>query len=837
MSIFKINPTDYQTVTVATKPFRSYISSSIGGVTGSIFVYPRRSPIEKEITPADEKEEGWFNDSSLQIESDHLLSAYNQSPNIYNVFSNYLNSVNQSEFSKRKSKSLDISRFTPSPFTQTLNNVEDFSKNFYKKLTIRESLSPYYKASYQNLNWGYINYNSINFFSASTGNDSPAIVYPNYDDQQVVHDGHSTGIYMPSGAISFDLHVNPRYNYLDDQGHFRAGTIFHLSSSYALSLITGSLKDQNGLPAAFKLMLQLSHSADIPPSKAVPGAYPNDLIFISEDNILNHNNWHHVVVRWGTNIINLGTGSFIVDGVQKGTFYVNSGTIAPKSFADNATDPANPDALFFGNYYEGTNAGNDRLKKFFTNVASSSYGCYEMDPATDRVQPDNFSCVHPLRAEIHHATIKMSFMSDKDVTNPNSNASITETTAFYLPPYFKEETPIRVFDNTWPTSGVPRTVKENETRTTADPFNSPLAFGTDGHYINIENYLVDFVHPVFLPRLVNLTHTPIVNEIQGYTANDHLYDQHEVRARNLLILPCDDGKHVPSFEVIKKDKLKNLYADDDGFLFIDYVNLSKIIVPSPTLLLNKMSLPTEEPTTTLEQPYSLGTSATKIYEMGQVYTDSYLDYFNTVILKKSNPKEVADFFRQAPLYVSERTKDGSSNQVTFFDISNLFYGMKISPNTFTITDSELSGSEGKISVTIKDDGLGGLYRADCLTEACKWNNVGTIFYNEGIIAIKNPHLYFFGKEQFEMSFKGEQNIHVMRLDVVAPSNQLISSSNPSFRILPSTNNPNEHDSKFVYITGINFHDDNLNVVMKTQLAQPIMKRHSDKIAFKVKYDW
>ena len=119
---------------------------------------------------------------------------------------------------------------------------------------------------------------------------------------------------------------------------------------------------------------------------------------------------------------------------------------------------------------------------------------------------------------------------------------------------------------------------------------------------------------------------------------------------------------------------------------------------------------------------------------------------------------------------------------------------------------------------------------------CTWNAVGTIYYNEGIIAIKSPHLYFFGKENFEVSFKGEQNIHVLKLDVVAPVNHLNSSSNPTFIKVPSTLNANEYDSNFVYITGINFHDDNLNVVMKTQLAQPIMKRHSDKIAFRVKYD-
>ena len=88
-----------------------------------------------------------------------------------------------------------------------------------------------------------------------------------------------------------------------------------------------------------------------------------------------------------------------------------------------------------------------------------------------------------------------------------------------------------------------------------------------------------------------------------------------------------------------------------------------------------------------------------------------------------------------------------------------------------------------------------------------------------------------------MSFKGEQNIHVLRIESIAPINHLNSSSNPSFKPLPSSLKPNEPDTNYVYITGINFHDDNLNVVMKTQLAQPIIKKHSEKLLFKVKYDW
>lgn len=829
MSIFKINPTDYQTVSVATRPSRYYSSSSFEGVTGSIFVFPRRSTIEKEITVATKEDDGWFNDASLEDEFKKVYNAYLQpnNTNILTSFETLLNKINLQNVSTRKSKLLNINRFLPFPVVDDNDNL---SQEFYKKSLIREVLTPYYKTCYRNCGWGYVNYNSLNFFSASDGNDSPAIVYPNYESG-VVHDGYETGIYTPSGSFSLDFHINPRYNYLDEQGHFRAGTIFHLSSSYSLSLVTGSLKDANGLPVGFNLVLQLSHSADVSPSMAVHGPYPNNLIFSSKDNALSYNKWHRVVVRWGTDAINQGTGSFVVDGIEAGNFNIPSGTIAPRKYpvSEGFDDPAGPDALFVGNFYEGTNRNNNKLRRFFTHPASGSYGCYEIPQTSPSmtVAPDNFSCTHPFRGELHHLAIRMKYMSDADIKIPS--LGMTKETVFYLPPYFKEETPIRNY-TVHPGSGVPETVSQNFSFTTVDPFSTHLAFGTNGHYINIENYLADFVNPVFLPRLVNLTHTSVATQIPDYSANDHLYDQHEVRARNLLILPCDDGNYSPTYDVLKNEVFKNLYVDDEGNENISYVNLSNMIVADDVL--NKLSNPVELSFNDLEldllaTPYS-------IYNMGGFYSN----FANAADAAADETRENINIVaRKPPLSVAERTKDTSSNQVTFFDVSNLFYGINISPNTFVLSDSSITGSNGKIRITIKDDGAGGLYRADCSTTPAAWNTVGTIFYNEGIIAIKNPHLYFFGKEQFEMSFKGEQNVHVLRFDVMAPSNHLISSSNPSFIDVPSTNRPNEPDSKFVYITGINFHDDNLNVVMKTQLAQPIMKRHSDKIAFKVKYDW
>jgi hypothetical protein len=142
-----------------------------------------------------------------------------------------------------------------------------------------------------------------------------------------------------------------------------------------------------------------------------------------------------------------------------------------------------------------------------------------------------------------------------------------------------------------------------------------------------------------------------------------------------------------------------------------------------------------------------------------------------------------------------------------------------------------------MSITLRDDGFGGLHRADSASPWATWNTVGSVHYDEGLLVLKSPHLAMFGKDGFSISFKGERPIHVMRIDALAPANQLNSSSNPAYVPLRPSSNQNDPDSGFVYVTGINFHDENLNVVARTQLAQPVKKRFGDRISFKVKLDF
>ena len=848
MSFFKVGPNETESFTVVTNPQRTFVTSS-AGATGSVFVFPRRSSIEKESSPLASFIDNSHDDvdlattlQALQNTGKYARVSGSTSPFILSasaafpgMLDDYLTKVTNQGSSARKQKLLNVNRFIPSV---------DFTDDTVRKLVVKDTLSTYYRTSYPSAHWAYTNYSCLNFFTSSTVPTSSVLMYPNIPGPQV-QAGFVSGTYTPSGAISFDFYINARYRPDQADGQFRAGTIFHLSSTYAVSLVTGSAKDQNGLPLAFRIQLQLSHSADIPPSMLVPsgangaafvsggiatgslvGYAPANLAFLSNDNSLLWNNWHHVIVRWGTDQVNQGTGSFNIDGTDRGTFVVPSGTIAPRSFP--AGGPSSPDVLFIGNYFSGFNQGTGSTSLFFAADPALRDGLQQLNGATGINEPVGYRFDHPLNAQLHDVAIKRYYMSDFDILQSASVGPLSiddDAIALYLPPFFVESSPFRQFVGTY--GGILQTPFEEVDGTTDDPFNVAMSFGVDGHYINLENFVRDFASNVF-PRLHHLTGVAVANTTVARTANEFLYDQPFVRRRNLTIMPCDDGLFVPSYELLASESKRTNAVDDLGLEELSFIHLDNLLLTSSLLFGSDFngdsSFSDQQVGFTPENP-GLGP--------GPAFAN-YRSNVNQAVASGSFDPGIQ---QGAPLTIFQRTRDPSSNQVTFFDISNLFYGNRILPGSLVITDPSLSGSGGGISATLKDDGRGTVYRADCFTSGATWNSVGTIFYDEGIIVLKSPHLFFFGKEGYELSFKGEQNIHVMTIDVNARANQLNSSSNPNYVLVPPSPFPNDPEKEFVYITGLNFHDDDLNIVMKTQLAQPIMKRPGDRILFKIKVDF
>ena len=840
MSIIAITKDDVEQFTVVTTPRRHSSSGSTHGITGSVKVFPRLSPIERDTAFVDVKT---HTDVSFDSAAANITAAaktgrtHGANNNIFSLVDDYIDLVESS--SLKKTAVLDVERFTP---TTTL------TKRTLQKNNIRDVLMSYYRTEYPHAHWAYTNYNALNFFTAYSGSTpliltSSVLLYPNvFDPDLQAQPGHVSGSYCLSGAFSFDFCINPRYK-VDgiDVGEFKAGTIFHLSSSYSLSLVTGSLKDGSGLPEGFRLKLQLSQSTDIPPSLAVPGPYPNDLVFLSDDNSLVYNNWHHVVVRWGTNLCNNGTGSFIIDGVNKGDFIVPSGTIMPEI----PTNSLNPDVLCIGNFYEGDNLGLTAQSLFFDNYAARRDGLYQLtnQSKVGPEGPDRYLFNHPLKAEIHDLIFRRYYMSDGEISFTGSrgignDALRKDHIAFYLPPFFVEDSPIRRFVND--SGGILQTPFFAIDGTTDDPFNVAMSFGVDGHYINLENFVKDFATGRF-PRLLGLTGSTIDHTTDAREANEFLYQNPEIAKRNLTVLPCDDGNFDPNYEILSNERFTNKYVDSHGVEDLSYITLDNLVT---TASLRAGGLSPYDPDSESHRAFSeilIGPSPeTPGLEPGTAYNT----YVNGVTASLASTTDDLQFDRGiqrgVPLTIYQRLLDPSSNQITVFNISNLYYGRRIQPGSFVLRDATVSGSYGSVSLTIRDDGAGNLYRGDSVTPHATQNSVGNIFYDEGIVLIKSPHLYFFGKDQYEINFKGVQNIFSTKYEILAPPGLLNSSSNATYiankDALRASGGVLDNEV-FVYISGMYFHDDNMNVVAKVKLAQPVIKRETDKILFKVSLDF
>lgn len=832
MAILPVTQDDVEFFTSLVNPSRYYSSSSLG-VTGSLSLFSRNSHIEKEVRPLTNFSASFTNDQDIETFRGAVIrvAGTTQLSGSFNeLMDDYLFKVNQQSESEKKKKKINIIRFTPSV---------TFTSNTIRKLNIKNSLMPYYRSSYPTAQWGYTNYHSLNFFKSTSVPTSSVLLYPNIDNKKIpVHDGYVSGTYSLSGAFSFDFYINPRRK-IDgtDSSHFKAGTIFHLSSSYCLSLVSGSIKDENGLPTSFRLQLQLSHSADIPPSKAIKGSYPNDLVFLSDDNSLNWNEWNRIVVRWGTSIINDGTGSFNVNGVDKGVFVVPSGTIMPKIF----TTKDDPRVLCVGNYYEGTNSGDESLAYFFSEIPSEREGIEELvNNGGTKDQPDAYKFNHLLNAELHDLMIRRHYMTDLEISQSfgKGPGSISEDIAFYLPPLFVEKTNIRrqapapsLGGSAY--GGILQTPFFEIDGSTDDPFNVAMSFGVNGHYINLENFTKDFATGLF-PRLHHMSGTAIDYTTQAKEANEFLYDDSFVRVRNLFILPCDDGVFSPNYNLITSS-VSNKYFDVFKRFDPSVISLENLLSTSSILFGSTHDAEHDE--TFIEQLIGFSPEYPGL-QPGSAVVNKKNEIENIISTDENSYGPGVQ--RGVPLTIYQRTKDSSSNQVTIFDISNLYYGSKILPGTFKITDSNMTGSGGSVSITLKDDGFGNMYRADSFTPHSTWNSVGNIFYNEGIVLIKSPHLYFFGKNQYEMSFKGEYQLHTSKYEILAPSGLLNSSSNPSFaraeNFLSASADIDDND-KFVYISNVNLHDENLNVVAKAVLAQPVIKREGEKLLFKIAFDF
>jgi hypothetical protein len=789
MSFIKLDKNNLENVSIVLRPHVHFISSSLGGeVSGSEYVSPVRSPAIKQVINLEDASYNLLDDISDNVSGVHQFNidsykraisfesakelVYAGQTDIESQLNSYLNLIDDAPNDVRYNKKIDIFKFNP-PFKYTKNTTE--------KNIIRKILMPYHTHKYDNCGFWYTNYNSLNFFNNSYIPTGSAFLY-----------GNPNGEYDLPKDFSLSFWINPRYS--NAGSNYHAGTILHLSSSICVSIVSGSSIDEFGSPDNFKILLQLSQSADLAPSlvnlNSPTGTYPNDLIFTSS-HVLKKNHWHNVFISW-SNSTNNSSGSIFIDN-NKTDFYIPSSSL-------NANSSLSPGFLCLGNYYNNNYASMDGL---ITNDprdsggSSTNEGYVPAGTSADRafsIKVNEFS--QPLNAEIHDIRIYNKYINKsldkfKDIvyTSPlNTNDMV-----FYLPVYFFPSSSAR---------DVLITPFQKKLKTTNHPFNIDFSFGVGGKMTNLENFVLDFVN-MRQPRLIGLVPQTINTTLQNITADNYTYTTGSNTKRLLSILPNDNGLHKPNYQILENS------------------------LESQNITFKKSGKATDYSIISLENLIS----TSSLFAGLSITSGSIFDQ-----IAGSSP-ENTNISAGSTYTIAQRTRDVSSNEITILDISNLYYGTKIHPGTFNLYEENLTGSLGDIKIRIKDNARGGLYRSDCLTLQADWNNIGTILYEEGIAIIKSPNLPYLCKNKVDLKLRGEQHLYTFVLNIPIEKGNFMSSSNNTYVDYPPDNYPHNKELSTVHITTVNIHDDNFNVIMKAQLSQPINKTEEDNFVIRLKQDF
>ncbi len=201
-----------------------------------------------------------------------------------------------------------------------------------------------------------------------------------------------------------------------------------------------------------------------------------------------------------------------------------------------------------------------------------------------------------------------------------------------------------------------------------------------------------------------------------------------------------------------------------------------------------------------------------------------------------SPDTIGYFRHELPIF--KLNNDYSETFSSIYCISTQLFRREIKRESLELYDSDLASTGGILKINLKDNGLGGVYRADCFTKHATWNNVGHCLYDEGIVTVLHPSLENFGVNSYRLKFKAQTRLNVFELNLPAHSGYTNLSRNSSYNEdLRLNNSAFNSDDNFVYITDINLHDENLNIVAKAKLAKPFAKKSLDNVVFRLKMDY
>jgi len=817
----------------------------------------------------------------------------------------------------------------------------------------------------QSFNYGFSNYNCLNFFNILPSNSITNLTNKN----KLLQTSHQCGLiysnnilnqknlYPGETGMSISFWINPKR--MANIGYFyNPGCILHIPHVISVWLIENTnVKNENNQSIEFFIRVKISNNIANSSPRVI-----NDTGTFTSEKSLKLNNWHNVNICFSTNQLllyidqdiainvsqdfNFGLGNFesifsIGNKINRSEYFSNS-----KEFLNN-----NNIRKYFFNQYSLTEQSlqeqevvkydsvsldspaltrSNNISKFFnTKIYASS------TPNISQKLDESYA----LNAEIHNVAVFDEFLEFEKLYNfskGNLDLLNGNTCIFYLPCAYIPET---IYRKGYITIGEVDDLSYNSC------VNPVFAHKIYGHELSVEHFVKDIINnrrpyivgmdPVsYLNKFSNIgTNIPVIKTqmiidyfvkhktinqiINKHITSGNIFNDIEISIdpflknnliyRNNFILPCDNGLcniDISRFVTLNNENLKylhnselkhvnieSLFFDESKYLydlpknfFVKNIVFQTIKNFNPTLLNNRniisgnyfnkvllekniftLSAQTtiydylilrnpQDPTpiqqkinnkinyikNSLDSSYLASNSLFKIIDNETFETSNVLEKRSFSKIKSTTGADFQispkNYYKKYNSHVSIEGEDTETHSI-IFDISNALYSENIRKGHFSLKDIDIAGTGGALRINLKDNN-GLLYRADCLTPHAKWNYVGHIFYRDGLATVMHPGLYSFGENNFCCELKGDHSLHTFEVNIPVEKGDLNYSLNKTYkRLRPSSGLYDTDEEGFVYITGVNLHDENLNIVARANFAQPIVKRQNDRYNVRLKMDY
>lgn len=201
-------------------------------------------------------------------------------------------------------------------------------------------------------------------------------------------------------------------------------------------------------------------------------------------------------------------------------------------------------------------------------------------------------------------------------------------------------------------------------------------------------------------------------------------------------------------------------------------------------------------------------------------------------------KKLYDYYKIASPHYTSSFTGAFTPQFKIIEIPEVYYDKSILSGSLFLFDYDSSSKAREL----RDNGIGGIYSGSMTGTI-----VGNIFYNEGIIALKEQSLMDFGTAstqavKWQVSLKGEHKIPVKVFKCRAPAGELNTSANATFSQMQLSGNLKGFDrahvsGSFVYVTSVGLYNENYELVATINITQPIKKLLQESLLIRAKLDF